>query len=39
MANGNRLVTIPRHDPVNSNTMAVIVRDAGLTPEKFRSLL
>jgi predicted RNA binding protein YcfA (HicA-like mRNA interferase family) len=39
MANGNRLVTVPRHDPVNSNTMAVIVRDAGLTPEKFRSLL
>jgi hypothetical protein len=39
MANGNRLVTIPRHDPVNSNTMAVIVRDAGMTPEKFRSLL
>lgn len=39
MANGNRLVTIPRHNPVNSNTMAIIVRDAGLTPDKFRSLL
>ena len=39
MTNGNCVVTIPRHDPVNPNTMAVIVRAAGLTPEKFRKLL
>jgi predicted RNA binding protein YcfA (HicA-like mRNA interferase family) len=39
MTDGKRIVTIPRHDPVNANTMAVIVRGAGLTPEKFRRLL
>ncbi len=39
MTDGRRIVTIPRHDPVNPNTMAVIVRAAGLTPEKFRELL
>lgn len=39
MADGKRIVTIPRHDPVNSHTMATIVRSAGLTPAKFRSLL
>ena len=39
MTDGKSIVTIPRHDPVNANTMAVIVRGAGLTPEKFRKLL
>jgi predicted RNA binding protein YcfA (HicA-like mRNA interferase family) len=39
MSDGSRIVTIPRHDPVNANTMAVIVRAAGLTPEGFRRLL
>ena len=39
MTDGRRIVTIPRHDPVNANTMAVIVRGAGLTPEEFRKLL
>ncbi len=39
MSNGTRIVTIPRHDPVNANTMAVIVRGAGLSVEEFRSLL
>jgi predicted RNA binding protein YcfA (HicA-like mRNA interferase family) len=39
MTDGKRVVTIPRHDPVNANTMAVIVRAAGLTPERFRKLL
>jgi predicted RNA binding protein YcfA (HicA-like mRNA interferase family) len=39
MTDGKIIVTIPRHDPVNANTMAVIVRGAGLTPEKFRKLL
>jgi len=31
MTKGSRILTIPRHDPVNANTMAKIVRDAGLT--------
>lgn len=39
MTDGKQVVTIPRHDPVNANTMAVIVRGAGLTEEKFRELL
>lgn len=39
MTDGKRIVTIPRHDPVNSHTMGVIVRAAGLTPARFRELL
>lgn len=39
MTNGGRIVTIPRHNPVNSITMGKIVRDAGLTNEEFRELL
>jgi predicted RNA binding protein YcfA (HicA-like mRNA interferase family) len=39
MSDGNRILTIPRHDPVNAFTMGGIVRDAGLTPAQFRELL
>ena len=39
MANGTRILTIPRHDPVNAFTLGGIVRDAGLTAEEFRDLL
>jgi predicted RNA binding protein YcfA (HicA-like mRNA interferase family) len=39
MTDGRRIVTIPRHDPVDPLTMGGIVRDAGLTPEQFRNLL
>jgi predicted RNA binding protein YcfA (HicA-like mRNA interferase family) len=39
MTDGTRLITIPRHNPVNANTMGNIVRDAGLTNEEFRKLL
>jgi len=39
MTNGVRIVTIPRHDPVDAYTMAGIVRDAGLTEWQFRELL
>ncbi len=34
-----RILTIPRHNPVNAYTMGGIVRDAGLTVEEFRKLL
>ncbi len=34
-----RIITIPRHNPVNAFTMAGIVRDAGLTIEQFKALL
>ena len=36
---GIRILTIPRHNPVNAFTMGGIVRDAGLTEEAFRELL
>ncbi len=39
MSNGVRIVTIPRHNPVNAFTMGGIVRDAGLTIEEFKKLL
>jgi hypothetical protein len=39
MTDGRRIITIPRHDPLNSLTLGGIVRDAGLTEEQFRSLL
>jgi len=39
MTDGRHVVTIPRHNPVNANTMAVIVRGAGLSISEFRRLL
>lgn len=39
MTDGSRIITIPRHNPVNAFTMGGIVKDAGLTEEKFRKLL
>lgn len=39
MTNGERIVTIPRHNPVNALTMGGIVKDAGLTVEEFKKLL
>jgi predicted RNA binding protein YcfA (HicA-like mRNA interferase family) len=39
MSNGQRILTIPRANPVNAFTMGGIVRDAGLTIEQFRELL
>ncbi len=39
MSDGNRILTIPRNNPVNAYTMGGIVRDAGLSVEEFRKLL
>jgi len=39
MSDGIRILTIPRHNPVNALTMGGIVRDAGLSVEEFRKLL
>ena len=39
MSNGVRMLTIPRHHPINAITMGGIVRDAGLTIDEFRTLL
>lgn len=35
----NRIITIPRHNPINAYTMGGIVRDAGLNIPEFRDLL
>lgn len=39
MSDGVRILTIPRHNPVNAFTMGGIVRDAGLSIEEFKKLL
>ncbi|MGR3301002.1 MAG: type II toxin-antitoxin system HicA family toxin [Candidatus Scalindua sp.] len=39
MTDGSRILSIPRHNPVNAITMGNIVRDAGLANEAFRKLL
>jgi predicted RNA binding protein YcfA (HicA-like mRNA interferase family) len=39
MTDGSRIVTIPRHNPINAYTMGTIVRAAGLTIDEFRRLL
>jgi len=39
MSDGTRFLTIPRSNPVNAFTMGGIVRDAGLSIQKFRKLL
>ena len=39
MSDGVRIVTIPRHNPVNAFTMGGIARDAGLSVKQFKKLL
>lgn len=39
MSDGVRIVTIPRHNPVNAFTMGGIARDAGLSVAEFKKLL
>ncbi len=39
MSDGTRFLTIPRNNPINAFTMGGIVKDAGLTVEKFRKLV
>jgi len=39
MTDGQRILTVPRHNPVNAFTLGGIVRDAGLTVDQFRDLL
>ena len=39
MTDGIRIITIPRHNPINAFTMGGIVRDAGLTEDAFRRFL
>ncbi len=39
MTDGNRIITIPRANPIDAFTMAGIVKDAGLGIEEFKKLL
>jgi predicted RNA binding protein YcfA (HicA-like mRNA interferase family) len=39
MSDGKRILTIPRHDPVDAVTMGGIAQDAGLSPSEFRRRL
>jgi hypothetical protein len=39
MSDGVRILTVPRHNPVNAFTMGGIARDAGLSVEEFKELL
>jgi predicted RNA binding protein YcfA (HicA-like mRNA interferase family) len=39
MSKGTRVLTVPRHNPVNAYTMGGIIQDAGLTIEEFKKLL
>ena len=39
MAKDDRIIIIPRNNPINAFTMAGIIKDAGLTMEEFKKLL
>ena len=39
MSDGEHLIVIPRHNPINAITMGNIIRDIGLTNDEFRALL
>lgn len=39
MTDGTRILTIPRHNPVDAYTMGGIVKDSGISLEKFCDLL
>jgi predicted RNA binding protein YcfA (HicA-like mRNA interferase family) len=39
LTNGERIITVPRANPVDAYTMAGIVKDAGLSIEQFKKLL
>jgi len=39
MTDGDRVITIPRANPINAYTMAGIVKDAGLSTREFKKLL
>lgn len=39
MTDGGRILIIPRANPINSYTMAGIIKDAGLTINEFKKLV
>jgi predicted RNA binding protein YcfA (HicA-like mRNA interferase family) len=39
MTDGQRIITIPRANPIDAYTMGGIIKDAGLTVDQFKELL
>ena len=39
MTNGERIIIIPRANPIDAFTMGGIIKDAGMTVEEFKKLL
>ena len=39
MVKDNRIIIIPRNNPINAFTMGGIIKDAGMTIEEFKKLL
>jgi len=39
MTNGDRIIIIPRANPIDAFTMGGIIKDAGLAIEEFKNLL
>jgi len=39
MTDGERIIIIPRANPINAYTMGGIIKDAGLSIEEFKKLL
>ncbi len=39
MVKDDRIIIIPRNNPINAFTMAGIIKDAGLSIEEFKKLL
>jgi predicted RNA binding protein YcfA (HicA-like mRNA interferase family) len=39
MSDGVHVVTVPRNNPINAYTMGGLIKDAGITVEKFKKLL
>ena len=39
MTDGNRIIVIPKANPINAYTMGGIIKDAGLTIDEFKKLL
>lgn len=39
MSDGERIIIIPRANPINAYTMGGIIKDAGLTIEQFKEIM
>lgn len=39
LSDGQRILTLPRANPINAFTMGGIIRDAGMTIDQFNKLL